>query len=747
MEKIKELWNNPKARWGIIGGAVALVAIIAVVIVLCVGGGKALNGCTVTVKTEGGMALENIGVYIYTDADKKEMVTFAKTDKDGKIVITAEVPAGSVAVLDGVAAGYVVAENYPITQADTQITLKAELLKEMAAITPGSIMFDFTATDTEGTVHTLSELLKTKKAVVLNLWYTTCGPCKAEFPYLQQAYTQAGEDVALLALNCYPEDDESEVSAFKAANGLTFPMAKIDSQWESLIENMAYPATIVIDRYGMVSLMHIGGIDDADVFTGVFQHYTAEDYVQSVVADIRSLAAEQTPSGEGTKENPLEFAGVTEFEVTVEPGKTVYCNLYRVSGMELTVESQTVAILYGEQQYLPVEGKAACLLAAVDPTTPALVAFTNNGTAAETYKVVLTAPLGAQDNPFALELGDFTADIAEGNFQGVFYTYTADASGEFILTVKEAPSVEYGIVLNNLTSSKYLSLSENGVKDAKGNMTLSVNVNRKDEIQIIVTVSPDAQGAYPAAKVELNAAEKAKEEISGGGSGSTGTGTGTGSTDTGNYNGTLVNPEEPVEQYGFNDFSIEVGGGQKKLVSMIRLINKATLRISDKNAYVIYNGKTYKPNSSGVVSVAMESEGTNTPVSLEIGNSGTSTKTFNVVFLFAKGTRENPGKLEVGKNTIKCEAGNDQGTFYTFKPSKDGTLKLELSGVPKNVVVNISVNDMAEYPTVVELEEGATSLTITLKAGVEAEIIFSTADPKKEWKIPAAEFTITATYS
>ena len=32
-------------------------------------------------------------------------------------------------------------------------------------------------------------------------------------------------------------------------------------------------------------------------------------------------------------------------------------------------------------------------------------------------------------------------------------------------------------------------------------------------------------------------------------------------------------------------------------------------------------------------------------------------------------------------------------------------------------------------------------------ANVEAEIVFTTSDPNREWKIPAAEFTITATYA
>ena len=75
-------------------------------------------------------------------------------------------------------------------------------------------------------------------------------------------------------------------------------------------------------------------------------------------------------------------------------------------------------------------------------------------------------------------------------------------------------------------------------------------------------------------------------------------------------------------------------------------------------------------------------------------------------------------------------------------------LALTISGIsPSNVLVGISVSDMASIPTVVELQEGETTLTIELKANVEAEIIFTTADPDREWKIPKAEFTITATYA
>lgn len=556
MNRFKELLANKKLLC-IAGGAVALLVVVGIVLAVVFGGAKSMDGCTIEVKTEGGMALNGIGVYVYTDTTLNEMVTFAKTDAEGKITVSQEIPAGSIAVLDGVPAGYAVAENYALTESAVQIVLKGQLLQEMSPISLGSIMFDFTVTDTEGTSYTLSELLKEKKAVVLNLWYTNCQPCKMEFPYLQQAYDAYSADVAVLAIDPVAEDSDAAISEFKTSNGLTLPMAKVDAKWAEQVANIAYPTTIVIDRYGMVALMHTGSVDNAKTFKDAFAFFAAEYYVQTTVDAISTL---------------------------------------------LTDDDETA----------------------------------NQGGNEET-----TAP----------------------------------------------PET---------------------------------------------TVPPTSAPTEP---------EETQKPTTGSNSGSSGS--------SANYNGTLVNPEEPVEHYGYNDFTIEVGKGEKYLVNIMRVFNEATLCISDKDAYVVYKNKTYTPDASGNIYVRIKGQGTFTPIELEIGNSGASKKTFNVKFYFDKGTKENPGQLKTGNNVIECQKGNDQGAFYTFKASKRGTLTLTVVSIsPSTVICGITISDMQQNTKVVELQEGEKTVSIELPADATAEIIFSTSDPDKaSWKIPAADIKINVAFS
>ena len=74
-----------------------------------------------------------------------------------------------------------------------------------AVYQPGDKIDDFTMTTYDGTSVTLSEVLKEKEMVLINIWATWCGPCRNEFPFLEEAYQQYKDKVEVLALSCRVE--------------------------------------------------------------------------------------------------------------------------------------------------------------------------------------------------------------------------------------------------------------------------------------------------------------------------------------------------------------------------------------------------------------------------------------------------------------------------------------------------------------------------------------------------------------
>ena len=60
------------------------------------------------------------------------------------------------------------------------------------AMTAGGQIKDFEAETLDGQVVSLSGALEGKQIVLLDFWASWCGPCRAEFPHMQQAYAEYG---------------------------------------------------------------------------------------------------------------------------------------------------------------------------------------------------------------------------------------------------------------------------------------------------------------------------------------------------------------------------------------------------------------------------------------------------------------------------------------------------------------------------------------------------------------------------
>lgn len=101
------------------------------------------------------------------------------------------------------------------------------------------------------------------KVVVLNVWGSWCGPCVAEAPDLQKAYTQlAGKPVQFMGLD-FKEDPQSG-AAFLRTNRIGYPSLAYDGGQPVLAlrgKAPTVPTTLVLDARGRIAARVLGQVD------------------------------------------------------------------------------------------------------------------------------------------------------------------------------------------------------------------------------------------------------------------------------------------------------------------------------------------------------------------------------------------------------------------------------------------------------------------------------------------------------
>ena len=246
---------------------------------------------TVCVKSEGGAVLSGVDVFVYTDETKSDLVWAGHTDDDGKTSFSGEKGASYTAFLENVPAGYKTKKSYAVSHENEEIRLSTSLFspdEKNDVIELGGVFCDFTVTSADGTEYTLSELLKTKKAVVLNFWFHNCGPCRMEFPHLEEAYAKYSDVLEVIAIN--PMDGtNASVLEYADELGLSFPVAVGDGYWVEAMGTRGYPTTVVIDRYGTVGFVHSSAFSSADEIEKLFGFFTAEDYTQTTIRNLSDI--------------------------------------------------------------------------------------------------------------------------------------------------------------------------------------------------------------------------------------------------------------------------------------------------------------------------------------------------------------------------------------------------------------------------------------------------------------------------
>ena len=113
----------------------------------------------------------------------------------------------------------------------------------------------------DGTTFKVAD--KKGKVILLNLWATWCGPCRAEMPALvrmQEKHRDAGLEI--VGLNT---DDETaqQINEFAADMGLNYTLAWADTQLQAALVNITkfpgIPQSFLIDRDGNLRGIFKGG--------------------------------------------------------------------------------------------------------------------------------------------------------------------------------------------------------------------------------------------------------------------------------------------------------------------------------------------------------------------------------------------------------------------------------------------------------------------------------------------------------
>ena len=257
----------------------------------------------VQVQSNGGLLLKNIDILVY---DGNTLVDVGRTTADGTYTFQLSTSKEYNVRLNDVPAGFEVRDSYNFDGNKCVISLISSLItdREITSSTKfelGDIMYDFSFNDIEGQPHTLSETLKEKKMVMLKFWYSDCPWCDNEFFPINNVYGDFVEDIAIFAIDDHPDEALDDVKSGIESMELKFPVGLIKNGLGiSSFGSDGWPTTVIIDRYGMIAMVHAGAITSEYIWKQLFSYFTAEDYQQILVEDYEDIV----PKREVTEKFP-----------------------------------------------------------------------------------------------------------------------------------------------------------------------------------------------------------------------------------------------------------------------------------------------------------------------------------------------------------------------------------------------------------------------------------------------------------
>jgi len=191
--------------------------------------------------------------------------------------------AASVLLTVGLVAALAACTNDPLAEAyrdsDTKGWVANDFRVDPIPVADRKAPIEFSGTSESGTK--LSDADFAGDVVVVNFWYSSCGPCRAEAKYLEEIYQQyRSEGAQFVGINIY--DQPETAASFAKTFGVTYPSlmaiddARLKLAFAGAAPLSAPPVTLVLDREGRVAARVIGQLESASILSTLVRETLAE---------------------------------------------------------------------------------------------------------------------------------------------------------------------------------------------------------------------------------------------------------------------------------------------------------------------------------------------------------------------------------------------------------------------------------------------------------------------------------------
>jgi thiol-disulfide isomerase/thioredoxin len=161
-----------------------------------------------------------------------------------------------IVLVAGAMAGDLILDFRSSAQAHPQDRETAELLGLSIGTAVGQLAPNITGTTIDGQMVTLSDL--EGKVVLVNIFASWCGPCRAEAPHLVEVYNNLDQDqVEFIGLNL--QESPEAVASFQDDSLIPFPLVLNENgDLTEIYSPIGLPTTWFLDRDGVVRFVFSG---------------------------------------------------------------------------------------------------------------------------------------------------------------------------------------------------------------------------------------------------------------------------------------------------------------------------------------------------------------------------------------------------------------------------------------------------------------------------------------------------------